>query len=206
MTATLVSTLFLSLDGVAEIDPAWHFPYFDDNMAAAVDEDYQDVDALLLGRVTYDSFAGAWPERETAGGEDASFAARLGDMRKIVATRGDQELGWRHVERVDGDLVEAVRALKEEPGLGKVLVAGSISVVRQLLAAGLLDELRLLVHPVAARTGERLFDEGEPYYPLTLLRSETYPTGVVRLVYAPAEPPAEVTYDDVADKVPSGDA
>jgi dihydrofolate reductase len=175
-------------------------------MAAAVDEDYQDVDALLLGRVTYDSFAGAWPERETAGGEDASFAARLGDMRKIVATRGDQELGWRHVERVDGDLVEAVRALKEEPGLGKVLVAGSISVVRQLLAAGLLDELRLLVHPVAARTGERLFDEGEPYYPLTLLRSETYPTGVVRLVYAPAEPPAAVTYDDVADKVPSGDA
>ena len=68
------------------------------------------------------------------------------------------------------------------------------------------DELRLLVHPVAARSGERLFDEGEPYYPLTLLRSETFPTGVVRLVYAPAEPPAEVTYDDVADKVPSGDA
>ncbi len=95
-------------------------------------------------------------------GEDAEFAARLGNLRKIVATRGDQDLGWRHVERVDGDLVDAVRALKEEQGLGKVLVAGSISVVRQLLAAGLLDELRLLVHPVAARTGERLFDEGSP--------------------------------------------
>ncbi|MCM3533922.1 dihydrofolate reductase family protein [Cellulosimicrobium funkei] len=206
MTATLVSTLFLSLDGVAEIDPAWHFPYFDDHMAAAVDEDYRDVDALLLGRVTYDSFAGAWPERETAGEEDAEFAARLGNLRKIVATRGDQDLGWRHVERVDGDLGDAVRALKEEPGLGKVLVAGSISVVRQLLAAGLLDELRLLVHPVAARTGERLFDEGEPVYPLTLLRSETFPTGVVRLVYAPGEIPGDVGYDDVKDKVPSGDA
>ncbi len=89
--------------------------------------------------------------------------------------------------------------------MGKVLVPGSISVVRQLLAAGLLDELRLLVHPVAARTGERLFDEGEPVYPLALVRSESYPTGVVRLVYTPAEPPAEVTYDDVAGKVPSGD-
>src|SRR6478736_7737176 len=185
--ATLVSTLFISLDGVAEVDPGWHFPYFDDSMAAAVDDDYRDVDVLLLGRVTYDSFAGAWPDREAAGEEDAEFAARLGDMRKVVATRGDQDLGWRHVERLDGDLVDAVRALKEEPGLGKVLVAGSISVVRQLLAAGLLDELRLLVHPVAARHGMRLFDDGDAVYPLRLLRSEAYPTGVVRLLYTPAE-------------------
>jgi dihydrofolate reductase len=202
--ATLVSTLFISLDGVAEIDPEWHFPYFDDTMAAAVDDDYQEVDVLLLGRVTYDSFAGAWPDREAAGEDDAAFAKRLGDTRKVVATRGDQELGWRHVERLDGDLVEAVRALKAEPGTRRILVAGSISVVRQLLAAGLLDELRLLVHPVVARAGERLFDEGEPRYPLTLLRSETFPTGVVRLVYAPAEPPVETSYEDVKGKVASG--
>ena len=189
--ATIVSTLFISLDGVVEIDPAWHFPYFDEQMGAAVDEDYRDVDALLLGRVTYDSFAGAWPEREAAGGEDAGFAAQLGDTRKLVATRGDQDLGWRNVEAVRGDLAEAVTALASEPGVDKILVAGSISVVRQLLAAGLLDELRLFVHPVAARHGERLFDEGQPLYPLRLLRSETFPTGVVRLVYAPAELPGE---------------
>ena len=202
--ATLVSTLFISLDGVAEVDPEWHFPYFDDNMAAAVDDDYRDVDVLLLGRVTYDSFAGAWPDREAAGEEDAEFAKRLGDTRKVVATRGDQDLGWRHVERLDGELVEAVRALKDDPSTRRVLVPGSLSVVRQLLAAGLLDELRLLVHPVAARAGERLFDEGEPRYPLTLLRSEAFPTGVVRLIYAPAAPPAATTYEDVKDKVPSG--
>ncbi|MBD5785981.1 dihydrofolate reductase family protein [Cellulosimicrobium terreum] len=201
--ATLVSTLFISLDGVVEIDPAWHFPYFDENMGGAVGEDYEDVDALLLGRETYDSFAGAWPGREAEGGEDAPYAKQLGDTRKIVVTSGDQELGWRNAERLDGDLVEAVRALKETPGLGKVLVPGSISVVRQLLAAGLLDELRLLVHPVAARKGERLFDEGDQVYPLTLLRSEVYPTGVLRLVYGVDEAPADATYDDAKDKLPA---
>lgn len=200
--ATLVSTLFTSLDGVVEIDPAWHFPYFDEHMGAAVGEDYEGVDVLLLGRVTYDSFAGAWPDREQAGGPDATFAAQLGDTRKVVVTRGDQDLGWRNAERLDGDLVAAVTALKAQPGLGRILVPGSVSVVRQLLAAGLLDELRLLVHPVAARRGERLFDEGEPLYPLRLLRSDVFPTGVVRLVYAPAELPGSQTYEDVTDAVP----
>lgn len=199
---TIVSTLFISLDGVVEIDPAWHFPYLDDHMGAAVGEDYEGADVLLLGRVTYDSFAGAWPDREAAGGEDAEFARRLGDTRKVVATRGTQDLGWRNAERVEGDLVASVAALKEQPGVGKVVVPGSVSVVRQLLAAGLLDELRLLVHPVAARRGERLFDEGEPVYPLRLLRSEVYPTGVVRLVYTPGELPAARDYADVTDKVP----
>jgi dihydrofolate reductase len=202
--AKLVSTLFISLDGVAEIDPAWHFPYFEEHMGAAVDEDYSGVDTLLLGRVTYDSFAGAWPGREEAGEEDAAFAKRLGDVRKIVATRGDADLGWRNTERIDGDLVESVTTLKETPGIAKVLVAGSLSVVRQLLAAGLVDELSLLVHPVAARKGERLFDEGEPIYPLHLLRSEVFPTGVVHLVYGPSALPGSEDYDDVKDKVPGG--
>ncbi|WP_448630990.1 dihydrofolate reductase family protein [Cellulomonas soli] len=200
--ATIVATLFISLDGVVEIDPAWHFPYFDEHMGAAVAEDYEGADVLLLGRVTYDSFAGAWPEREQAGGDDATFAAQLGDTRKVVATRGHQDLGWRNAEALHGDLVETVTTLAAEPGLGKILVPGSISVVRQLLAAGMLDELRLLVHPVAARKGERLFDEGEPIYPLYLLRSEIFPTGVVRLVYAPAELPSAATYEDVTDNVP----
>ncbi|MCU1432245.1 MAG: pyrimidine reductase [Actinotalea sp.] len=199
--ATIVSTLFIALDGVVEIDPAWHSPYFDDQMGTAVGEDYEDVDLLLLGRVTYDSFAGAWPERETAGGEDATFATQLGDTRKVVATRGQQDLGWRNVERLQGDLVEAVRRLADEPDIHKILVAGSISVVRQLLATGLLDELHLLVHPVAARKGERLFDEGEPIYPLRLLRSDVFSTGVVRLVYAPAGLPAAQTEDEVVDTV-----
>ena len=202
MMATIVSTLFMSLDGVVEIDPTWHFPYFDDHMGAAVDADYTGVDALLLGRVTYDSFAGAWPGREDAGEEDADFAQRLGDMRKLVVTHSTADLGWRNVERLSGDLVESVSALKETPGLTKVLIAGSISVVRQLLAAGLIDELSLLMHPVAARAGQRLFDEGAPIYPFRLLRSEVFPTGVVHLVYGPGQLPGTEGYEDIKTNVP----
>ena len=178
--AKLISTLFISADGVAEIDPAWHFPYFDENMGRAVGEDYAAGDVLLLGRVTYDSFAGAWPEREQAGGEDASYAAQLGDTRKIVVTRQPLEFTWRESEVLHGELTEAVAALKETPGLGGILIPGSISVVQQLLAAGLVDELRLLVHPVAARKGRKLFDEGDAPYHLKVLATEIFPTGVIR--------------------------
>jgi dihydrofolate reductase len=199
--ATVVSTLFISLDGVAEIDPDWHFPYFDEAMGNAVMADYAGTDVLVLGRVTYDSFAGAWPDREKAGGVDASFAAELGDLRKVVATRGDQDLGWRNAERT-GDIVATVAELRADDALGKVLVAGSLSVVRQLLAAGLLDELHLLVHPVAAGRGEHLFDPEAPVQPLRLLRSAVFPTGVVQLVYSPAELPSRAGYDDVTEHVP----
>ncbi|MPZ51826.1 MAG: dihydrofolate reductase [Acidimicrobiia bacterium] len=203
--AKLISTLFISADGVAEIDPDWHFPYFDDNMGRAVDEDYQATDVILIGRVTYDSFAGAWPDRETAGGEDAPFAKALGDRRKIVVSRQDLDFTWRNSELLGGDLVDAVTELKAEPGIRGIGIPGSISVVQQLLAAGLIDELRLLVHPVAARKGERLFDEGDTPYHLELLASEVYPTGVIRLIYTPASPPEQVAYDEITDKTPSGD-
>lgn len=199
--ATVVSTLFISLDGVAEIDPDWHFPYFDEAMGNCVGEDYSGTDVLVLGRVTYDSFAGAWPEREAAGGDDAGFAAELGDLRKIVATRGSQDLGWRNAERSD-DIVATVAGLRDDDSVGKVLVAGSLSVVRQLLAAGLLDELRLLVHPVAAGRGEHLFDPAAPVQPLTLLSSAVLPTGVVQLVYAPSQLPSAAGHEDVTDSVP----
>lgn len=182
--ATIVSTLFIALDGVAEIDPAWHFPYFDEQMGAAVAEDYDGAEVLVLGRVTYDSFAGAWPGREAAGEEDAAFAAQLGDTRKVVATHSAGDLGWRNVE-ASGDVVGTVRQLREDDGVGKVLVAGSLSVVRQLLAAGLIDELRLIIHPVAAGAGEHLFDPAGGVLPLRLVRSEVFGSGVVRAIYAP---------------------
>src|SRR3954451_19310822 len=133
--ARLVSTLFISADGVAEIDPDWHFPYFDDNMGRAVSADYDTGDVLLLGRETYESFAGAWPGREAAGGDDAPFAKQLGDMRKIVASRRPIEFSWRNSEQLQGDLVEAVTSLKEDPSIGRIALSGSVSVVRQLLDA-----------------------------------------------------------------------
>ena len=129
-------------------------------MGRAVGEDYDTSNVLLIGRVTYDSFAGAWPDREAAGGDDSSFARQLGDVRKVVVSRQPLEFSWRNSELIEGGLVDAVSALKEDPGIDGILIPGSISVVQQLLPEGLVDELRLLVHPVAARKGRRLFDEG----------------------------------------------
>ncbi|BBH71745.1 dihydrofolate reductase [Actinoplanes sp. OR16] len=199
--AKVISTLFISADGVAEIDPAWHFPYFDENMGRAVTEDYETADTLLLGRETYDSFAGAWPDREAAGGEDAPFAKQIGDLRKVVASRQNLEFTWRNSELISGDLTDAVRGLKADPETKGVLIPGSISVVQQLLAAGLVDELRLLIHPVAARKGRRLFDDGDTAYHLKVVSTEAFPTGVIRVVYAPAEAPAPAGYEDTEGQV-----
>jgi dihydrofolate reductase len=182
----IVAGLFISLDGVVEAPDQWHFPYFNDEMGAAVTATFSSADTMLFGRTTYDSFAGAWPGREEAGEEDAAFAKALGDMRKIVVSNQDLEFTWRNSEQLQGDFVEAVTALKNEPG-ANIALSGSVSVVRQLLAAGLLDELHLLVHPIVVRKGMRLFDEGDASVPLELVSSETFETGVLNLVYAPAE-------------------
>jgi dihydrofolate reductase len=183
--------LFISLDGVIDRLEEWHFPYFNDEMGAAVSTTISTTDTLLLGRKTYDSFVGAWPQLETAEGEDAEFAKHLGDARKVVVSNQKLEFTWRNSELLLGELPEAVRGLKEEPGDSHIAIAGSISIVRQLLDAGLLDELHLLVHPVAVRKGTRLFDDGRTQVPLTLISAEPLTTGVLNVVYAPAELPTE---------------
>jgi dihydrofolate reductase len=200
--ATISASLFSALDGV--VDPGigdWHFPYFNEEMGQAVDKTH-DADVMLFGRVTYDSFAGAWPEREAAGGEDAEFAKRLGDMRKIVASRGPLELGWRNSEQLQGDLVEAVRELRDDPAIGRVALSGSVSVVRQLLDAGLLDELHLFVHPATAGSGLRLFEDGGPERRLRLISAQPFRTGVVHLVYGPETNPSTGSYEDAKQDLP----
>ena len=187
---------------MVEAPDQWHFPYFNDEMGVAVDATIGAADTILLGRKTYDSFAGAWPEREAAGGEDASMARALGDARKIVVSNQQLEFTWRNSEQLQGDLVEAVTALKDEPGDTNIAMSGSVSIVRQLLAAGLLDELHLLVHPIAVRKGMRLFDEDDAPIPLTLISSQTFKTGVLHLVYAPAKSTGDATYDDAKGHLP----
>jgi dihydrofolate reductase len=197
--ATITASLFTALDGV--VDPGvgnWHFPYFNEEMGEAVG-DTHDADVMLFGRVTYDSFAGAWPEREAAGGEDAMFAKRLGDMRKIVASRSPLEPRWRNSEQLQGDLVEAVTRLKDDPGIRRVALSGSVSVVRQLLDAGLLDQLHLFVHPATAGSGLRLFEEGGPARQLKLVSARSFRTGVVYLVYGPDPNPPTGSYEDAKE-------
>src|SRR6476469_8260068 len=122
--AKITASLFSALDGV--VDPMvgdWHFPYFNEEMGAAVTETH-DADVMLFGRVTYDSFAGAWPERETAGGEDAPFAKRIGDVRKIVASRSPIDFTWRNSEQLEGDLVPSVAALKSDASVHRIVLSG----------------------------------------------------------------------------------
>jgi dihydrofolate reductase len=200
--ATITASLFAALDGV--VDPGvgnWHFPYFNEEMGKAVDGTH-DADVMLFGRVTYDSFAGAWPQRETAGEEDAALAKRLGDVRKIVASHSPREFTWRNSEQLQGDLVETVAALKKDPAIRRIALSGSVSVVRQLLDAGLLDELHLFIHPAAAGSGLKLFEEGGPARHLKLISSQQFRTGVVYLVYAPDPNPPTGSYEGARESLP----
>ena len=200
--ATLTASLFTALDGV--VDPGvgnWHFPYFNEEMGEAVDRTH-DADVMLFGRVTYDSFAGAWPEREAAGGEDAPFAKRLGDTRKIVASRSPLEFSWRNSELLQGDLVEAVTQLKNDPAIRRIALSGSVSVVRQLLDAGLIDELHLFVHPASAGSGLRLFEDGGPARHLRLISAQPFQTGVVHLVYGQDPNPPSGSYEEAKKDLP----
>lgn len=199
----ITAGMFISLDGVVEDPQNWHFPYFNDEMGEAVQGQMGTADTMLFGHSTYAGFAEAWPEREAAGGPDAGMARHFGDIRKIVVSHSDLEFTWRNSEQLRFDtaspgipsgvavgrragLIEAVTALKQTEG-GDIGMSGSVSVVRQLLAAELIDELHLLVHPIVLRAGQRLFDEGDAPIPLELLRSATFKTGVVHLVYGPGE-------------------
>jgi len=201
--ATIKASMFMALDGV--VDPGvgnWHFPYFNEQMGEAVGGTH-DADVMLFGRVTYDSFAGAWPEREAAGGDDAGMAKHLGEVRKIVASRSPLELTWRNSEQLEGDLVAAVTALKNDRSIQQIALSGSVSVVRQLLDAGLLDELHLFVHPATAGSGLRLFEDGGPGRHLKLVSAQPFTTGVLYLVYAPDPDPPTGSYDEAKQSLPS---
>jgi dihydrofolate reductase len=204
----ITSTLFITVDGVVggeEEMGVWHFPYFNEQLGEAAGGAYEPADTILLGRVTYDSFAGAWPDREKAGEEDAAFAKQLGDMRKVVVSNQKLELTWRNSEQLQGDVVEGVTALKNEPGDAEIVIPGSISLVRQLLAAGLVDRLHLMVHPIAAQSGFRLFEDGKPPIPLKLISSQPFETGVLNLVYEPAAAPSEAGLDDARAHLPQSE-
>ena len=202
--ATITASLFAALDGVVDNGVGnWHFPYFNEEMGEAVDRTH-DADVMLFGRVTYDSFAGAWPEREAAGEEDALFAKRLGDMRKIVASRTSLAFSWRNSEQLHGDLVEAVTKLKNDPATHRIALSGSVSVGRQLLDAGLPDELHLFIHPATAGSGLKLFEDGELPRHLRLISAQPFQTGVVYLVYRPDPNPPTGSYQEAKEDLPRG--
>ena len=177
----IVAGLFISLDGVFESPEEWHFPYFNDEMGEAVGAQMAESDCMLLGRVTYEEFASYWPS-QTNDGEAGEIADFMNDTPKYVVSGTLKEADWKNTTLIDGNnAAEELTRLKQQPGKD-ISITGSGTLVRTLLRDGLLDELRLLVHPIVVGHGKRLFDEGDQV-PLALADSKTFSTGVLALTY-----------------------
>ncbi len=176
------SYFFISLDGVVESPEKWHFPYFDDEMGAAVGAGFAAADALLMGRVLYDEWAAYWPEHT-----DEPFGDVMNSIKKYVVSNSLQAAEWQNSEVISGDVAQKLTDLKARDG-GDIAMSGSPTTVRWLLREGLLDELNLLVHPIVVGDGlARLFPLDEPSSPFELLSAQTFKTGVLNLSYAPAK-------------------
>jgi dihydrofolate reductase len=177
--------LFISLDGVYEAPDQWHFPYFNDEMGHEIDAQVQATDTLLFGRQTYQEFESYWPQQ----GSDVELADYFNSTPKLVVSNTLTSVSWQHTTLISGDINAELTRIKNLPGKD-ISITGSGTLVRSLLRDGILDELRLLVHPIAVNSGKRLFDgtgtgEGDRI-PLRLVESKTLSTGVLALTYARA--------------------
>ncbi len=197
----LVVSEFVSLDGVMEAPGgedgyphgAWTVPYWGDDLGVFKTAELEAADALLLGRVQYEGFAGAWPERS-----GDPFSDKMNSMAKFVVSSTLEDPAWENTQVLEGDPLEAVAALKAEEG-DDILVAGSSTLAKALLRAGLVDELRLAVYPLTLGEGKRLFDDvGRA--DLELVESSVTSTGVNLLVYRRNPNPPTVDAHPFADE------
>ena len=184
----IVVTEFVSLDGVME-DPGgsenfkyggWSFEISrgEEGDKFKLDEAFES-DALLLGRVTYEGFAAAWPSRQ------GEFADKFNTMPKYVVSSTLEEPGWNNTTVLQGDVVEEVSKLKQAVD-GDIVVHGSARLVQTLVEHDLVDELRLMVFPVVLGSGKRLFGDTSDKKPLGLADSKMVGDGVAILTYQPA--------------------
>jgi dihydrofolate reductase len=178
MRKIIVSTM-MSLDGVEDDPQNWSFDYWNDEIAKYAHDLLFASDALVMGRSTYEAFAEAWSSR--AGADE--FADRINALPKYVASRTAKEpLTWNST-LIKGDVADAIRKLKEQPGQD-ILQYGCGELTYTMIEAGLVDELRFLVYPVTVGTGGRIFEK-IAQTPLKLLSSQTFATGVIAQHYQP---------------------
>ena len=188
----LVVTEFTTLDGVVQAPGGpdedtsggfahggWLVPFFEDTLGAQMTAWFTGVQDFLLGRGPYEIFAGSWPKAPV---EDDPIAEALNTRTKHVASRTLTSLDWSGARLVDGDVVDAVRALTAQDG-GELQVHGSPGLVQSLLRADLVDELRLVVAPVVLGEGKRLFGDGAIPRSWRLTSSSATPTGVLVCTY-----------------------
>ena len=160
----------------------WATPYFDSVMAEDAAHGMAGGSAMLFGRRTYQDFASVWPTMP----DDNPFTAVLNSSPKFVASRTLREpLEWRNSTLLLGDVADAIAKLKAEPGPDLVIL-GSGELIRSLMPHGLIDEYRLLIHPLVLGSGIRLFSDGSAFSKLRLVDSKPTTTGVVIATYRPA--------------------
>jgi len=176
------AAVYVSLDGVME-EPAWTREFWNEELAKFQYDQLFASDALLLGRVTYQGFAAAWPSMT----DEQGFADRMNSMPKFVASTTLKEAEW-NATLIKGDVAAEVAKLKQQPGQD-LLLYGSGELVHTLMQHGLIDEYRLMVHPVVLGSGKRLFRDGSPTTTLRLVDTKTTSTGVVILTYQPVSSP-----------------
>ncbi|MBD3885240.1 dihydrofolate reductase [Phormidium tenue FACHB-886] len=172
----VVVTEFMSLDGVME-EPAWTAPYWNDEIAQFKGEETSASDALLLGRVTYQGFAAAWPESTDEG------ADYFNNVRKYVVSTTLDRVEWNNSTLIKDNIAEEITKLKQQDGQD-ITVHGSATLVQTLMQHDLVDRYRLLVYPVVVGEGKRLFNEGASTT-LKLIKSQWFSSGVVAIVYEP---------------------
>jgi dihydrofolate reductase len=177
----LIVSEFLSLDGVMEAPETWQFPYLSEDVAEDIKNDILALDAQLLGRVTYETFAGYWPHQTN---NEFGIADKLNTMPKFVVSSTLEKAGWNNSTLIKGNAVEEIAKLKQQ-GSGKIGITGSATLIRALMEAGLIDEYRLMVHPVVVGGGKRLFPDGMDKTALKLVENKTFSSGVVVLTYRP---------------------
>ncbi|MET9646506.1 dihydrofolate reductase family protein [Streptomyces syringium] len=175
----IVALVYVSLDGVMEA-PAWTAPYFDEEHGRYAHQALFAADALLLGRETYEGMSQAWPGMT----DEDGFADRINAMPKHIASATLESAEW-NAEVIKGDLGEQVTALKETYERD-ILIYGSGALIRSLITEGLVDELKLWVHPVVVGKGKRLFPEGAPTSTWELGGTTTFASGALILDYRPA--------------------
>lgn len=179
----IVVTEYLSLDGVFEEPGHWSFDFWNEEAARFKFDELMATEALLLGRLTYEGFAKAWPGRT----DEQGFADRMNAIPKHVVSSTLRSPAWNNSRVIREHLVDAVAKLKEGTG-GDILVAGSAQLVHTLMGAGLVDEYRFMIHPVVLGGGKRLFKDGLDKTALTLVDTKPFASGIVVLTYRPAAP------------------
>lgn len=175
----VVASVFVTLDGVMETPEKWSLKYYNDEIKAIKHNELLAADALLLGRETYEIFAGSWPHMT----DDSGFADRMNSIAKYVASNTLQNPEWANTTVLSGDIGDEVRKLKDQNGQD-ILLGGSADVINSLLRQGLVDEVKLLVYPVVLGAGKRLFASGTTVT-LELLDTSDIRGGVVLHRYLP---------------------